>query len=175
MILTEVLAMVDEFGRTMRDAAKAPGSISPAALNQQRERLHDAIRRLAAGDKAEERAAAVASAAIEAASVGRTKTTLTDGSPVTQDHRELRPDGKQKGYVVLSAKERAKGFVRPVRSTYVHDKCGGVTKIGLALAENYAREPAFYSGTFCVVCRSHFPVGADGEFTWKGTADKVGT
>ena len=30
------------------------------------------------------------------------KTTLTDGSPVTPDHRELRPYGQQKGYVVLT-------------------------------------------------------------------------
>lgn len=30
------------------------------------------------------------------------KTTLADGSPVTPDHRELKPNGQQKGYVVLS-------------------------------------------------------------------------
>jgi hypothetical protein len=41
--------------------------------------------------------------------------TLTDGSPVTPDHREINPaTGQQNGYVVLSAEERAKGFVRPV-------------------------------------------------------------
>jgi len=77
--------------------------------------------------------------------------------------------------VVLSAEERAKGFVRPVRRSYVHTRCGGVTKMGLALAETYAREPGFYSRTFCAVCRVHFPVGADGEFTWAGTAELVGT
>jgi hypothetical protein len=103
-------------------------------------------------------------------------TTLTDGSPVTPDHREIDPEtGMQKGYVVLSAEERAKGFVRPVRQSYVHDKCGGVTTMGLALAETYARDPSFYSGTFCAICRRHFPVGADGEFTWYGTALRVGT
>jgi hypothetical protein len=49
------------------------------------------------------------------------KTTLTDGSPVTPDHREINPaTGMQKGYVVLSAEERVKGFVRPVRVSYVH-------------------------------------------------------
>jgi len=49
------------------------------------------------------------------------KTTLTDGSPVTPDHREIDPaTGMQKGYVVLSAEERAKGFVRPVRRSYLH-------------------------------------------------------
>ena len=107
------------------------------------------------------------------------KTTLTDGSPVTAGHREINPaTGMQKGYVVLSAEERAKGFVRPVRRSYVHEKCGGVTTMGTALAETYAREPGFYSGTFCAKCRAHFPVGADGEFVWYGTnfkGEKVGT
>ena len=49
------------------------------------------------------------------------KTTLTDGSPVTDDHREIDPNtGLQKGYVVLSEEERAKGFVEPVRNSYTH-------------------------------------------------------
>lgn len=48
------------------------------------------------------------------------KTTLSDGSPVTSDHRELKANGQQRGYVVLSDEERAKGFVRPVRLSYVH-------------------------------------------------------
>lgn len=38
--------------------------------------------------------------------------------------------------------------------------------MGRALAETYARDPDFYSGTFCSTCRDHFPVGEDGEFTW---------
>lgn len=102
---------------------------------------------------------------------------LTDGSPVPEDgsHKELRPDGQQKGYVVLSEEERAKGFVRPVRISYVHEKCGAVTTMGQGLAETYARDPKFYSGTFCATCRSHFPVGKDGEFVWIGTTEKVGT
>ena len=103
-------------------------------------------------------------------------TTLIDGRPVTPDHRDIDPaTGQQKGYVVLSADERAKGFVRPVRYSYVHEKCGAITTMGQALAETYARDPAFYSGTFCVGCRTHFPVGADGEFVWDGTGEKVGT
>ena len=50
------------------------------------------------------------------------KTELTDGGPVPADgaHAQLRADGQQKGYVVLSPEERAKGFVRPVRRTYLH-------------------------------------------------------
>lgn len=103
------------------------------------------------------------------------KTTLTDGSPVTPDHRELKPNGQQKGYVVLSAEERAKGFVRPVRRTYMHLKCNSVTTMSQPLAETYARDPSFYSGTFCCWCRNHFPVGEDGEFVWEGTDERVGT
>lgn len=104
-----------------------------------------------------------------------TKTTLTDGSPVTDDHREIQPSGMQKAYVVLSAEERAKGFIEPVRRSYVHEKCGVVTTMGDTLAETYARDPEFYTGTFCAGCRAHFPVGADGEFVWDKTAQKVGT
>ena len=104
------------------------------------------------------------------------KTTLTDGSPVTQDHREIDPKtGQQKGYVVLSEDERAKGFVEPVRRSYKHLICGGVTTMGISLAETYARDPFFYSGTFCAICGAHFPVGEDGEFVWDGTGQKVGT
>jgi hypothetical protein len=108
--------------------------------------------------------------------VDRTQQTLTDGEAVPADgsHRELKPNGQQKGYVVLSDAERARGFVRPVRRTYVHGKCGVATTMGQSLAETYARDPAFYSGTFCVGCGKHFPVGADGEFTW-ADGSKVGT
>ncbi len=49
------------------------------------------------------------------------KVTLTDGSPVTPDHKDIDPrTGQQKGYVVLSVEERAKGFVQPVRTRYRH-------------------------------------------------------
>ena len=92
------------------------------------------------------------------------RVTLTDGSPVTPDHRALDPaTGQQKGYVVLSEEERAKGFVRPVRNKYVHLKCGVVTKMSDAIAETYARDPKFYSGTFCISCKKHFPLE---EFVW---------
>lgn len=108
--------------------------------------------------------------------MGNEKTTLTDGSPVTQDHREIDPaTGMQKGYVVLSSEERAKGFIRPVRRSYRHLKCGQITTMGLSLAETYARNPSFYSGTFCCNCKDHFNVGETGEFVWDGTEERVGT
>jgi hypothetical protein len=104
------------------------------------------------------------------------ETTLVNGSPVTPDHREIdQSTGMQNGYVVLSAYERSKGFVRPVRRSYVHVKCGGATTMAQELAETYARDPKFYGGTYCAICRAHFPVGINGEFTWDGTNEKVGT
>jgi hypothetical protein len=105
--------------------------------------------------------------------------TLTDGRQIYPGHREIVKDGDRKGqqqdYVVLAEEERAKGFVRPVRRSYKHLKCGGITTMGQTLAETYARDPSFYSGTFCCHCATHFPVGADGEFVWQGTEEKVGT
>lgn len=135
--------------------------------------------------------------------------------------------GMQKDYFVLSEEERSRGFVRPVRPTYVHvgvagpkhptrpltpeeresygnqfaafetypeslrpatgrfwtqkelesigKGCGAATTMNQAIAETYAREPSIYSGTFCSVCRKHFPVGEDGEFVWEGTTLRVGT
>lgn len=107
------------------------------------------------------------------------RTTLTDGTQVYPEHVNKIADGprkgQQEGYVVLAEEERAKGFVRPVRRSYKHDKCGVVTTMGQTLAETYARDPHFYSGTFCCGCGAHFPVGEDGEFLWDGTNERVGT
>lgn len=100
------------------------------------------------------------------------KTTMLDGSPVTDDHWEIQPSGMQKGYVVLTEAERAKGYVAEVRAAYIHDACGKVTTMTVAIAETYAREPTFYSETFCASCRTHYPVA---EFKWCGTDQRVGS
>jgi hypothetical protein len=80
-------------------------------------------------------------------------------------------------YLVLSDEERSRGFVRPLRTAYVHDACGTVTTMALPIAETYARQPAFYGGTYCVGCRKHLPVA---EFRWvtpdgKHTDERVGS
>jgi len=89
-------------------------------------------------------------------------------------------------YLVLSEEERAKGFVRAVRTEYVHYQglggCGAVTWMALPLAETYARDPSFYGGTWCGGCKDHHPVGSTrGQFYWldpvtrQPTDEKVGT
>lgn len=95
------------------------------------------------------------------------RTILTDGSPVPADrsHTEIDPKtGMQKGYIVLSDEERAKGFVKPVRRSYTHKVCGSLTTMGRSLAETYARDPNFYGGTFCCHCSAHFGLE---EFDWE--------
>lgn len=66
-------------------------------------------------------------------------------------------------YLVLSDEERAKGYVRPLRSSYVHTTCGVETTMGQPIAETYARDPKFYGATYCISCRKHLPVS---EFRW---------
>jgi hypothetical protein len=120
----------------------------------------------------------------------REATELSGGKTVEGDHREIDPKtGQQKGYVVLTEAERAKGFVRPVRREYVHvginpkmdgnvfirpgeHGCGTLTRMSVDIAETYARKPDFYSGTFCVGCGTHRPLA---EFYWAGTAETVGS
>lgn len=103
-------------------------------------------------------------------------------SPLTDDPNDPRltrgvddePTGLAPAYLVLSEEERAKGFVRPVRTSYLHLVCGTETTMSLAIAETYARKPGFYGATMCMHCQKHRPVGADGEFTWLD-GSKVGT
>ncbi|QHV99207.1 hypothetical protein [Spirosoma endbachense] len=82
------------------------------------------------------------------------------------------PTAQHDVYLVLSEEERAQGFVRPVRRTYVHSKCGVATTMSQAIAETYARNPKFYGATYCCGCIKHLPVG---EFVWDGTDQLVGS
>lgn len=87
---------------------------------------------------------------------------------------DTEPVGQAEAYLVLSPQDRAQGFVRPLRTSYLHETCNTTTSMNLAIAETYAREPGFYGATYCARCRMHRPVGADGEFVW-ADGSKVGT
>lgn len=121
--------------------------------------------------------------------VDRSAQCTTDGKPFDPTEGD---NGQQKNYVVLCAEERAKGFVRPVRRSYIHvgvggheidpsnpakhgrtgKGCGVETTMGPALCETYARDPKFYSHTFCAGCKDHFPVA---EFVWAKDGERVGS
>lgn len=86
---------------------------------------------------------------------------------------EIDSDGQQKCYLILPDGKR-KDLVRPLRLSYIHEKCGLETTMARAIAETYAAQPHFYGETFCVRCSDHFPVGEQGEFVWLD-GSKVGT
>lgn len=101
------------------------------------------------------------------------ETAFTNPVPEGHDHREINPEtGMQLSYKILSDAERAQGFVRPYRDTYTHHTCGGSTKMGRSLSETYARDPYFYSGTYCATCMAHFPLD---QFTWDLDGTMVGS
>src|SRR6266576_2759240 len=89
----------------------------------------------------------------------------TSGEPVEKVRAEqTETTGQHKSYIILCPDERAKGFVRPLRRSYIHvgiggheidpndmskhgrtgNACGAETTMGLALCETYARDPKFY-------------------------------
>lgn len=72
--------------------------------------------------------------------------------------REQQPNMQQMAYLVLPDEEIELGFVRPLRRSYQHVVCGTVTKIGLAIAATFARQPSFYAYMYCVHCKRHFPL-----------------
>lgn len=90
---------------------------------------------------------------------GRPPEQLTGGAPAPIDPAT----GQHKDHWVLPEEERAKGHVRPVRRTYVHDTCGVATSMPQSIAETYARDPKYYGQTFCCGCKTYLAVS---EFKW---------
>jgi hypothetical protein len=97
-----------------------------------------------------------------------------------------KPMPQAEAYLVLSEEERADGFVRLLRTSYRHvgteqsvvtnglpnGGCGVVTTMSRAIAETYAKYPAFYGATYCTGCSMHLPVN---EFIWVDDGSVVGS
>ena len=64
----------------------------------------------------------------------------------------------------LTKEERSKGFVRSLRLSYIHNKCGEVSTIDKPIAEILAKEPDFYTRVYCYHCKSDLPLD---EFVWQ--------
>lgn len=62
-------------------------------------------------------------------------------------------------------------FARPLRTSYIHIKCGKTTEIGNNIAETFARDPHFFKTAHCTPCNDSFPVE---EFAWDAST-RVGT
>lgn len=95
---------------------------------------------------------------------------------MTFDYGETLSDGQYEKYPTNTEGE----FVAPIRNTYVHETCGGITWCSDGIAETYAKKPKYYTRTYCSTCQSHLPVS---EFHWHvdnvtlgdiGDNDKVG-
>jgi len=85
---------------------------------------------------------------------------------------EVMDNGQNKAYLVLSDEEAQKGYVRPLRTKYVHTVCGVETSMNETIAATYARDPKFYGATFCCGCRAHYSVS---EFVWSSDGSVVGS
>ena len=105
----------------------------------------------------------------------RPKYELRDLTPEEQERHQGRAYVKYEAYPELREPGPSSVVGRFWTQKDLDSGCGTVTTMGLALAETYARDPAFYSGTFCCGCGAHFPVGEDGEFVWDQDGTKVGT
>jgi hypothetical protein len=85
---------------------------------------------------------------------------------------DIDPAGQASAYLVLSEADRAEGFLRPVRESYLHLPCSKVTTMSRPIAETYARDPGFYGATYCTRCGLHRPVV---EFVWLDDGSQVGS
>lgn len=78
---------------------------------------------------------------------------------MTFDYGKTLSDGQYEKYPTATVGE----FVAPVRNSYVHDTCGGITSCSDGIAETYAKNPKYYTRTYCSRCQGHYPVS---EFKW---------
>jgi len=86
---------------------------------------------------------------------------LTDGPPPEDfDYGEQREDGQYENYPTKDDGE----FEQPVHDSYVHEDCGTTTTMRGDLPESVARDPEFYTKTYCAGCQTHVPVE---EVYWK--------
>ena len=100
------------------------------------------------------------------------ETTMADGSPVYEGHREIQASGMQAGYVVLSEDERAKGFVRPFRKSYVHVGCPPPANLRDLTSEEHERYDQFGYLKFEAYPEEKLPV--TGKFWTKDTLARLG-
>jgi len=85
---------------------------------------------------------------------------MSNPPPEDFDYGEKRSDGQYENYPTIDNGD----FEQPVRDEYVHEGCSSTTKMTGDLPESVARNPHYYTKTFCVGCGKHVPVS---EVYWK--------
>lgn len=92
---------------------------------------------------------------------------MTDTPDDDFDYGEKRDDGQYENYPTIEDGE----FQQQPRDTYVHvDGCGQSTTMTGDLPESVARDPQYYTETFCAGCGTHVPVG---EVEWEDGSEWV--
>lgn len=79
--------------------------------------------------------------------------------PEEFDYGRRRDDGQFERHPTI----RTGQYVRRYRDSYLHTVCGNRTDLSEAIAKTFARDPQFYSRTFCVACAIYCDVS---EFEW---------
>ena len=107
------------------------------------------------------------------------RTTLTDGKPVYPEHVTIIEEGprkgQQQGYVVLAEEERAKGFVRPYRTSYLHvGALGPKYPLRDLLGEEKERYGEFGYVKYEKYVPSPNAVGSTGRFWTQDQLNRVG-
>lgn len=92
---------------------------------------------------------------------------MSDDRPTDFDYGEQQADGQYEKYPTIDDGE----FEQKPRKAYVHvDGCGELTRMTGSLPESVARDPEYYSKTYCAGCKTHVPVE---EVEWKDGEDWV--
>lgn len=77
------------------------------------------------------------------------------GGPDGFDYGDRLEDGQYENYPTIEGGE----FEQKPRDTYVHEEgCGRKTTMTGDLPESVARDPTYYTDTFCAGCGEHVPV-----------------
>lgn len=93
--------------------------------------------------------------------------TTDDPPPEDFDYGERLDDGQFENHPTIDEGE----FQQQPRDTYVHvEGCGQSTTMARDLAESVARDPGYYSKTFCAGCNGYVPVE---EVEWEDGEDWV--
>lgn len=93
---------------------------------------------------------------------------MGDGSPPEDfDYGEQREDGQFENYPTIDEGD----VQQDPRDTYVHvEGCGQTTTMTGDLPVSVARDPTYYTKTYCSGCQDHVPVS---EVEWEDGEDWV--
>lgn len=82
------------------------------------------------------------------------------------DYGERKEDGQYENHPTIDEGE----FQQPVKMVYIHETCNGATNMSRKIAESIARDPEYYTKTFCYQCGDYYPVE---QFRWESGEDWV--